>query len=309
MGQIPTMKKHLNRLFLLLLVPLLGVSVTGAEPTKILPVGTRPESVTKGFGGKYYVTVMMGQEKEDGLIRVIDEGIAKDFARGLDEPKGLGFTGEYLVTTDVKKIWKVDRDGNKSLLADEGSFPLPVNYLNDVAVAGGGRYVYVSDMGANTKMFGPDGLWPLGSAEAKALPAIGRIFRIDVRNGDVSIFVDNSVDWPCPNGVTVRVDGTVYFLDFFSGNLVEKGRFKPKIIRTGFRGGDGIEFDPKGNIYISSWTQGKIWMIEAVPTGPNPKIVISGLQSAADFYLDAPAKQLVIPDMIAGTLIYLPIDY
>jgi hypothetical protein len=301
--------KKLNLVSLTAIIALDCLGAGAAEPTKIIPVGNRPESVTKGFGGRYYVTVMMGQEEGDGVIRVIDGDIAKDFATGLDEPKGIGFTGGHLVTTDVNKVWKVDQGGNKSLLADEGSFPVPVSYLNDVAVAGGGRYVYVTDMGANTKMFGPDGLWPPGSPEATALPAIGRIFRINMADGEVNVFVNNSVDWPTPNGITVRRDGTVYFVDFFTGNLMEKGRFQPKIIRTGFRGGDGIEFDPKGNLYISSWTRGQVWLIEQNPTGHNPKVVISGLRSAADFYLDAPEKRLVIPDMIAGTIIYLPIEY
>ena len=42
---------------------------------KVLEIGQRPESVTKGFGGKYYITVMNSPDQEgDGVIKVLDAG-------------------------------------------------------------------------------------------------------------------------------------------------------------------------------------------------------------------------------------------
>ena len=45
------------------------------------------------------------------------------------------------------------------------------------AINHGADAVYIGgpDMGARDKMAGPNGLWPLDSAEAKALPVIGRV--------------------------------------------------------------------------------------------------------------------------------------
>ena len=51
-------------------------------------VGTKPESITKGFNGNYYVTVMNGKEEGDGEVVEISNTGVKVFAKGFDEPKG-----------------------------------------------------------------------------------------------------------------------------------------------------------------------------------------------------------------------------
>lgn len=116
--------------------------------SKEISIAKRPESVTKGFGGDYYVTVMRSSEKSgDGGIQRIKGDKVADFATGLNEPKGIGFTGEFLVTTDVTKVWKIDAEGKKSLLAEKSDFPHEVRYLNDVAVAADNKSVFVSRVG------------------------------------------------------------------------------------------------------------------------------------------------------------------
>ena len=47
-----------------------------------------------------------------------------------------------------------------------------------VEVEFGKRTVHDVVSGARDKIMGPDGLWPLDSPEAKALPALGRIYHI-----------------------------------------------------------------------------------------------------------------------------------
>ena len=80
----------------------------------------RPESITRGFGGKLFVSVMNTPETPgDGVVKVIDGETATDFATGLDEPKGVCFTGKFLVVTDVKRVWKIDAKGEKTELAPE----------------------------------------------------------------------------------------------------------------------------------------------------------------------------------------------
>ncbi len=271
---------------------------------RVVQVGTRPESVTKGFGGKYYVTVMGEQQPGDAVIKVMEGDTPRVFASGMDEPKGIAFTGKYLVTTDVKKVWKIDKDGNKSVLADQQDFPHPVSYLNDTAAAPGGKSVYVTDMGANTKMFGPNGLWPIDSAEAKQIPAIGRVYQINL-DGKVTVAVGEGADMLNPNGVSSPKKGTLLVGEFFQGNLLEIKNGQTRILNTGFRGADAIERDKKGNLYVSSWTQGKVWKCD--PDGKNPIVLIEGLQSAADFYLDEKAGYLIVPDMKAGTLTWVPL--
>lgn len=273
-----------------------------------LTVGTRPESVTKGFDGNYFVTLMGGRQPGDGVVAIIKDGKVYSFSTGFDEPKGMGFNGSHLILADLTKVWAVDSQGKKTLIAEEKDFPHPILFLNDVYVTSDRQYVYVSDMGATDKMFAPDGkLWPLGSPEAKALPAVGRVYRIRLKDKKITVAIPENPEMPTPNGIFVKRDGTILVADFFTGNLVESKRGKASAIRTGFRGADGIDMDRKGNIYVSSWTDGKLWRISMNPAAvDNPKVLIDGLQSAADFYVDDEAQRIVIPDMNAGKLIFLP---
>lgn len=293
-------------LSLLLLVTLVTIQPALAAPAtkRVLNVGTRPESVTKGFKGLYYLTVMGAEQPGDATIRVIDGENVRDFATGLDEPKGIAFTGKYLVTTDVKKVWKIDADGQKSVLAEEKDFPHAVRYLNDTAAAPGGKSVYVVDMGDNTRMFGPNGLWPVDSAEAKEISPVGRVYKIDM-DGRVTVAVDASRGMLNPNGVSAPRKDTLLVAEFFGGDILEIKDGKTRVLKNGLRGADGIERDKKGNLYISSWTQGKVWRLDRKTM--EAEILLQGLQSAADFYLDEKARQLLVPDMKAGTLTFLPL--
>jgi hypothetical protein len=271
---------------------------------KTIQVGTRPESVTKGFGGHYYVTVMGDQQPGDAVIKVIKADQVEVFATGMDEPKGIAFVGGFLVTTDLKRVLKIDALGNKAVLAEENDFPKPVSYLNDTAAASDGSGVFVTDMGARDKIMGPDGLWPLDSPEAKALPAIGRVYHIGL-NGRVRLAVDATPPMACPNGVCAPALDSLLIAEFFRGNLLQIQNGKLAVLNTGFRGADGIERARTGAIFVSSWTQGKVWRLDE--SGQNPKVLIEGLQSAADFYLDESARLLLVPDMKAGTIVYVPI--
>ena len=170
---------------------------------KVMDVRTRPESVTRGFDGKLYITVMGEKEPGDGVVKVIDGDEIKVFATGLDEPKGITFVRDYLVTTDLQKVWKIDSKGNKTVLAEGNAFPHPVSYLNDAGAASNGKSVYVTDMGANTKMFGPKGLWPLESDEAKQIPAIGRVYNITLDGKVKAVVASNPLgDGKCGDAFT-----------------------------------------------------------------------------------------------------------
>lgn len=282
-------------------------TIVHAEPApkKVISVGKRPESVTRGFGGRYFVTVENEDKPGDGAVKVIEGETVRDFATGLDEPKGICFTGKALVATDLKRVWLIGADGTKAVLADEAAFPQPVSYLNDVACEPGGKAVYVTDMGANTKMRDPQGaLWPEESPEAKALPAIGRVYRIDLA-GKVTLVQDADPLMPCPNGVTVVGPGRLLIGEFFHGHLLESRGGKLRQIATGYRGTDGVATDAKGAIYVSSWTQGKLWRLGK--EGKGETLIAEGFQSAADFFVDPAGKTIALPDMKAGTVTFLKV--
>ena len=293
----------------LILSIMVATPVLGAK-NKEVKIGERPESVTKGFGGKYYITIMNSPDtKGDAVIKMLDGDKVTVFAKGLNEPKGIAFTGDYLITADQTRVMKIDRKGNVSILAEKKGFPREVSFLNDVAVSHDRKSVFVTDMGAISKMFDPDKertLWPLKSKQAKELPALGCVYQITL-DGKISDAVSSGQKLvPGPNGVGRSGKTGLLLGDFFTGNIVRKTKKgKLRVIAEGLRGADAVDSDGKGGIYVSSWTQGKVWKL--TENGKKKELLLEGLKSAADFYLDRKAKKLIVPDMLAGTLIFVDI--
>jgi len=191
------------------------------------------------------------------------------------------------------------------VLADAKAFPHPPSYLNDVCADPAGNAVYVNDMGASSAMRDSHGnLWPVDSPQAAAIPVIGRTYRVTL-DGKVTEAVAPRPEMLNPNGVTAPDADTLLIAEFFKGNLIEVRGGNFRVLNSGFRGADGIERDRHGNLYVSSWSQGKVWKLD--PSGKDPQVVIEGLQSAADFYLDEANGRLLLPDMKAGTVLFVPL--
>ena len=285
------MKKYV---YLILCSVLTGC--THESPSFPLDVGERPESITKGFDGKFFVTVMNGRESGDAVVKVIDGTSVVDFTTGLDEPKGICFVGDFLVLTDLTTVWKIDSKGKKTVLAGKDDFPVEVRYLNDIVVAPEGDAVYVTDMGDRSKML-VDG--KLNNPDTQVEP-YGRVFKI-MLDGTVSIEIDTSDKMPNPNGVGIANDGSILVGAFLRGNVLQRqADGSLKALTSGVQGADAVEQGDDGYFYTSSWSQGKVWRIDG-ETGEKT-VLIDGLQSAADFYLDEPGKRILVPDMFGGKI-------
>ena len=291
----------------MLVMAMLGAAmVAGAAEKTVIDVGERPESITRGWNGDYFLTVMGGEGNGDAVIKRLRDGRVETFAKGMDEPKGIAFVGGFLVASDLKRMWKIDEKGQAKVLVDEKDFPHPVLFLNDVAAAPDGKSVFVTDMGAKDLMFAPDGtMWPVDSEGAKKLRSPGYVYRVTL-DGKVSVVVEWTPVMPCPNGVGVSGDDGLLVAEFFYGRVLELRRNLLRTLTDGLRGADGIERAKDGSIYVSSWTQGKVWKLDA--DGRNPRVILEGLKSAADFFLDESGRRLLVPDMKAGTLTILPLE-
>ena len=290
---------------------LLSAQGLQAQAPKTITVGKNPESVCRGFGGKLYVTMINGEEPGDGTIVSVDGDSVSVFAKGFNSPKGLAFVGDHLVTADETTMWKIDKTGNATKLVEKKDFPKPIEFLNDVAAGRDGASVYVSEMSTPTPMFDSSGerkLWDLDSKNARELPSKGCVYKVTLQ-GKVTLAVppgDPSIRFP--NGVAVsEVPGEegLFVGDFFSGSIVRYQDGKYVTLATGMRGIDGLTVT-KEAIYASSWTQGKVWKVDR-KTG-ELKVILDGLKTAADFFHDAANKQLIVPDMVGGTLTFLPIE-
>jgi sugar lactone lactonase YvrE len=291
-----------------------GQATTAAGgPAVSIPVGPRPESITKAWGGKFYVSIQGAPDLglNDGQIRTFDPktGATTTFVTGLDNPRGLAFTGSYLVVTDTTVVWVIDRAGNKRILAGPSAFPHPTAFFNDAAPARGGDAVYVTEMGARTLQRDPNGfLWPTDSPQALAIPAQARVYRITL-SGKVTEVVTPSRRTLILNGVIESRPGHLLVGDMFYGDIVDVDlrTHVKSIVGTGFRAADGIAQGHDGTIYVASFDNGVVWRMDR--DGENPKILLQdvGRSSTADLMLDEPGKRLLIPDTLHNAIIVLPL--
>ncbi|NNE75981.1 MAG: gluconolaconase [Pricia sp.] len=249
---------------------------------------------------------MNGSEPGDAEIVEISADGVKTFATGFDQPKGIAFLEGHLYFSDVTKVWKVDSEGKASVFVDADKFPEEPLYLNDVSLNSDNTGIYVVDMG-DTKFMrdANNDLWPLDSKEAKLVPQLGRIYHIDL-NGEVTIAQDTSPLMLNPNGVGIDNDGNIMVGSFFLGNFLvtRNGELTP--LKGEFRGADAVEQDSKGHYYVSSWSAGKTWKIDGETE--ESTVLIEGLQSAADFYLEEEKGRLLQPDMKEGVIYAVDIN-
>ena len=291
---------------LLFLVTLASVALPAA-PRK-LAVGATPESVTRGFDGDLFVSLMgVSRKAGDGdgkVVRVHGETVT-DFTTGLNDPKGIVFAGGFVITADFDTVWKIDAKGHKSILAGPKDFPIAPTFLNDVEVEPSGQSILVTDMGAVTKMRDANNkLFAVDSPEHKAIPVIARLFRVTL-DGKVTEVIAPNARMLNPNGVDVLKDGRIRLAEFFTGDVLEYKDGAFTTIAKGHRSGDGIVHDSKGRFYISEVMFGRVTRYDA--DGSHPALLSEGLelQAAADIFVDEAHGQLIIPDSKAGQLVFI----
>jgi hypothetical protein len=248
------------------------------KPAQAVKVGARPWGVTRGFGGKYFVTVMGGKGDGDGGIKTLQGSVVGDFVTGLDEPQGICFSGKLLIVTDLKRVWRIDARGNRSPLVDEDDFPQPPVHLTGVALEPGGKAVYVTDLGDRTA-------------------SMGRVYRIGF-DYKVSVVVEPPAV-ACPTGLVAPRPGRLLVAVACDGKVLEVRGKKVTLAADGVTEASGVEEDAGGTLYVSSVEEGKVWR---VPRGKPGDATVIAEHAAGQFFLDRPRKALLLPDLNAGTV-------
>jgi gluconolactonase len=253
-----------------------------------------PESVVQAKDGRIFISEIAEFGKDgDGQISVVDTaGKVSVFASGLDDPKGLKIIGDNLYAADKTKIIKIGlNDAKSSVFVLASGFATTPQFLNDLEADLQGN-LYVSDSGDI-----------LGSGKG------GAIYKIDTA-GKASLVIDGKQDARimAPNGLLADDTGNILiYVDFTSGILYTLNQQTKALddIAEGFGGGDGIVHHSNGNMYVSDWKSGKVF---SVNRKHEVAIIKEGYQSAADIALTNDEKFLMVPDMKAGVLDFIPLN-
>ena len=239
--------------------------------------------------GSYYVSNINGDfaaKDGNGYISKIDPTgktvIQKFIGSKLEEstlnaPKGLMIVGRNLFVTDIDMVRGFDKETGKPTVAVDLS-KLGAKFLNDITVDGKG-FIYVSDTMAN------------------------RIYKIDTnRHYETEIFMD-SPDLGMPNGLLINPKSKhLIVVTYGSGRILEIDRAKKiHVVKRGLSTLDGVDYDNKGNLYVSSFEKGEIYKISYYGRG-TLTTSLSGLTTPADISFDLRKNELLVPSMKGGTV-------
>ena len=187
---------------------------------------------------------------------------------------------------------KITPDGKTSVFAAADAFPDLPQFLNDLESDSAGN-IYVSDSGD---------LKGLGGAVYKISPQ-GKVTTVINGKQDARILA--------PNGLLMgKTKNCIMVVDFVSGILYRLDMKKNELIEVakGFGGGDGVVKGKKDQFYVSDWKNGKVFSVKLEKgVVANAELVQEGFQAAADIAPSLDGKFLLVPDMKAGELVYLPI--
>jgi gluconolactonase len=251
-----------------------------------------PESVVQAKDGRIFVSEIGEFGKDgDGQITMIDKsGKRSVFASGLNDPKGLAVIGINVYVADKTKVLKISPDGSATVFAAATAFPATPQFLNDLEADPQGN-LYVSDSGDI-----------MGTGKG------GAIYKLDA-TGKVTLLIDGKQDARvmAPNGLLADDTGNVLiYVDFTSGILYSYNQKTKALtnIAEGFGGGDGVVHHSNGSMFVSDWKNGKVF---SVSTKGDVSLLKDGFQSAADIAITKDETYIMVPDMKAGELDFIPL--
>lgn len=257
------------------------------ESSKPLVTGLKnPASVCIGPRGLVYVTEIGEPGKDgDGRVVVIEKGLSRSFATGLDDPSGMAYYRDALWIVDKTKIIQVDDKGKSTLFAGPEAFPIKPRFLQDITIDGPSGIALISDSG-HPKSGG------------------GAVFRLDIRLTKIETVADGDSipELHCPHGVVFDGEWNALIADagrnrIYRVNLADRTFAK---VADDLQGVEGLIWDYFGRLYITSGNTGQLF---AIPRpGQTPIRLGQNLKSAVDGCLDNEGRKLLIVDRQMGTL-------
>ncbi|AFJ02214.1 L-sorbosone dehydrogenase [Methylophaga frappieri] len=265
-----------------------AVVKTSTSQSKPLTDLVMPESAIAAPNGNIYITEIgeFGKAGDGKVTRLNADGSTQTLADNLNDPKGIDLFNHHLYVADVDQLVKISLDGKTEILARAADFPGKPVFLNDVEIDGKGN-IFVSDSGDD------DGKH-------------AGIYRV-TPEGKVTEVISDKSGIKRPNGLLNNGVNQLLVADFGTGDLftlnLSSGAIKK--VNQGFGGADGLVRDSNGQLYVSDWANGKVWQLSEPKA--TPLLMRDDFVSAADIALSADGKHLLVPDMKAGEMTFLPL--
>ena len=268
------------------LLSLSCVANTFAElPSPLVTGLALPESVAATRDGRIFVSTIGERDKDgDGQVQEIKDGKAVEFAKGLNDPKGLIAHQKNLFVTDKNRVMKIDDKGVVTELVGASAFPKPPLFLNDICVDEQGN-LYVTESG-DRKGEG------------------GAVYKITPKDKKVTLILDKA-KFPAlhsPNGIAM--DGLSFVL---VGDMGTETLYRVKVedgsvekVADGLGRIDGLIWDNFGRLFLTAHSQGKLNLIPR--PGQKAEVLAEGFGGAADCCLDSTGTKVLVPDMKNGTV-------
>lgn len=213
--------------------------------------------------------------------------LEKDWAIGLDAPKGMALQGGMIYVADINKLVAVDPASGKIAATYEAA---DARFLNDVTAHEDGR-VFVSDMMTNT----------IYVLENETFSAWLQDDGLENPNGllaeDGRLLVGS---WGVMNDdFSTDVPGHMKTIDYATKEITSLGGGKP------VGNLDGVEPDGKGGYLVTDWMSGGLYRFSA--DGSSELLMDLNQGSADHEYLEGESLA-VIPMMMDGKVIAYKVD-
>lgn len=271
---------------------LLSLPLSTASAFEVTGLSTPESFIVDSESGEYFISNINGaptNKDNNGFITKLDPNgkiIALRFidsSKGgpLHAPKGLTMVGKTLYVTDIDHVKGYNTESGQ-LVQDIDFAQFGASFLNDLTHDAQGN-LYVSDMTGNF------------------------IVRIDtIEQHKVSIVV-KGVHLGQPNGLVIHPKTkNLVMVSWAEGKVVEitsQGTLKPLITKT-FKNLDGVDFDPDGTLYFSSFTEGKIYRVSV---DGKVSIFQEGLKTPADINIDQKKNLLLVPSFEGNSARTIPL--
>jgi sugar lactone lactonase YvrE len=207
------------------------------------------------------------------------ELLAAPWVKGLKAPKGMAIVENHLYVSDVDQMVKIDLKSGKVIQ----TITIPgAKFLNDVTADEHGN-VYVSDMGTDTIH-----VWDRrGVRTWLKTPQLRSPNGILAQGSEHLLLVSwgNPIN---PRDFSTENPGSLSALSFKqpSEKIVEQETPRGNL--------DGITLDNDGNLWVSDWMNGDVWMV--TKQGEAKRVYNFG-KGTADIFYAKKLKLLLVPQM------------